>query len=328
MFILGLQGSPRKGGNTDSLLAAFMQKADQAGAIVKTIQVSRAGIVPCIGCGYCESHGSCVFGDDPMSTEMYGLLKAADVIVVASPVFFYGVPSQLKSLIDRSQTLWSRKYVYKLRDPLAATRKGVLLSVGASKGRQLFDGIQLTARYFFDAIDADFSHALTYRGIEAKGVIRKQKGLAADIKTAIEKTVRPLLDRKEILFVSKQGACRSPMAAAIAQQRHGQHIRTGFGAVSPASELSAVMVRTMEAMGVDMGFRKPSTIEQALFGASPDLVVVIGDGVDRLPFDSVKTIQWDLPQPPPTDDHDMDRLRSEISARVDTLMQSLQLRPS
>jgi arsenate reductase (thioredoxin) len=323
MFILGLQGSPRKGGNTDSLLAAFMEKAEQAGAVVKTIQVAKAGIVPCIGCGYCESHGTCVFADDPMSTEIYGLLRAADMVVAASPVFFYGVSSQLKSLIDRSQTLWSRKYVYKLRDPLAATRKGVLLSVGASKGRQLFDGVQLTARYFFDAINADFCHALTYRGVEAKGAIRRQEGLAADIETAVEKTVRPLLGRKKILFVSKAGACRSPMAAAIAQRRHGERIRTGFGGAAPAPEFSAAMVRTMEDMGVDMGFRQPSTIDQALFGARPDLVVTIGEAVGKTPLEGVSTLQWDLPLSPSADSRAMERLRDDIAARIDTLISSL-----
>jgi arsenate reductase len=323
MFILGLQGSPRKGGNTDSLLAAFMEKAEQAGAVVKTIQVSKAGVVPCIGCGHCESHGTCVFADDPMSTEIYGLLRMADMVVAASPVFFYGVSSQLKGLIDRCQTLWSRKYVYKLRDPLAATRKGVLLSVGASKGRQLFDGLELTAKYFFDAINAEFSHALTYRGIEAKGAIRRQKGLAADIETAIEKTVRPLLGRKKILFVSKAGACRSPMAAAIAQMRHGERIRSGFGGATPAPELSAAMVRTMEDMGMDMGFRHPSTIEGALFGARPDFVVVIGKAVGKMPLDGVTTLHWDLPQPSSTDDHAMEQLRDDIAARIDTLLSTI-----
>lgn len=323
MFILGLQGSPRKGGNTDSLLAAFMEKAQQAGAAIKTIQVAKAGIVPCIGCGHCESHGTCVFADDPMSTEIYGLLRAADMVVAASPVFFYGVSSQLKSLIDRSQTLWSRKYVYKLRDPLAATRKGVLLSVGASKGRQLFDGVQLTAKYFFDAINADFCHALTYRGIEAKGAIRRQKGLDADIETAVEKTVRPLLGRKKVLFVSKGGACRSPMAAAIAQRRHGARIRAGFGAVEPAPEFSAAMVRTMEAMGMDMGFGQPSTIGQALFGARPDLVVAIGEAVGKPLPAGVSTLHWKLHRPSSTDDHAMEGLRDDIEARVDTLLSSI-----
>jgi arsenate reductase len=134
MLILGLQGSPRKGGNTDTFLAAFLEKAGQAGAAVKTIQVARAGIVPCKGCGYCETHGTCVIADDPMSTEIFGLLRQADLVVAASPVYFYGISAQLKVLIDRCQTLWSRKYAISWKDPLAATRKGLLFSVAASRG--------------------------------------------------------------------------------------------------------------------------------------------------------------------------------------------------
>lgn len=320
MFILGLQGSPRKGGNTDKLLAAYMEKAARAGATVKTIQVPKAGVIACIGCGYCESHGTCVFADDPMSTEIYGLLRQADVVVAASPVFFYGVSSQLKGLIDRCQTLWSRKYVYKLKDPLAPTRKGLLLSVGASKGRQLFEGISLTARYFFDAIDAEFSHALTYRGVETKGAILAKKGLDADIDEAVEKTVRPLVNRQKILFLSEAGACRAPMAAAIAQLRCGERIRTDFGARSPAVEFSQPMVQAMERIGVDMGFRKPAAIDAAFFGAPADRVVVIGDGVGEMPVTGVKTEQWPLPAPAATDDRTMDRLRSEIEARVASLI--------
>ena len=324
MLILGLQGSPRKGGNTDTLLASFLEKAGQAGAAVKTIQVARAGIVPCIGCGYCETHGTCVIADDPMSTELYGLLREADLVVAATPVFFYGISAQLKVLIDRCQTLWSRKYVYKLKDPLAATRKGLLFSVAASQGRQLFDGIHLTAKYFFDAIDAQFSHALTYRGVESKGAIRHQEGLAADIDEAIQKTVLPLVKRKNVLFISPTGACRAPMAAAMAQQRFGDRIRTGFAAMRPASELSAPMNQAMQRVGVDMGYRKPQTIEQALYGTTPDLTIAIGDGVDKIPVPGIKTVRWSLPEPVSSDEAAIDRLRLAIEAHVDTLMEFLE----
>lgn len=321
MLILGLQGSPRKGGNTDTFLAAFLEKAAQAGAAVKTIQVARAGIVPCKGCGYCETHGTCVIDDDPMSTEIFGLLREADLVVAATPVFFYGISAQLKVLIDRCQTLWSRKYVYKLKDPLAATRKGLLFSVAASRGRQLFDGIHLTAKYFFDAIDARFTHALTYRGVESKAAIRHQEGLAADIDEAVQKTVLPLIKRKHVLFISPTGACRAPMAAAMAQQRYGDRIRTGSGALQPASEWHEPMVRTMQGTGMDMGYRKPQTVEQALYGATPDLTVTIGDGVDRTAVPGKKSVHWSMDEPVSPDAATMDRLRLKIEARVETLMQ-------
>lgn len=319
MLILGLQGSPRKGGNTDTFLAAFLEKAGQAGAVVKTIQAARAGIVPCKGCGYCETHGTCVIADDPMSTEIFGLLRSADLVVAASPVYFYGISAQLKILIDRCQTLWSRKYMLKLKDPLAGTRKGLLFSVAASRGRQLFDGVQLTAKYFFDAIDAQFTHAVTFRGIESKAAIRRHEGFGASIDEAVASTVLPLVGRRKVLFISADGACRAPMAAALAQQRYGNRIRTGCGALQPAPELSASMVRTMQRAGVDMGYRRPQRVDQALFGATPDLAVVIGDDLDRTAVPGLDTVPWPIAGPASSADEDMDRLRVEIGAQVETL---------
>jgi protein-tyrosine-phosphatase len=259
-----------------------------------------------------------------MSTEIYGLLREADLVVAATPVFFYGISAQLKVLIDRCQTLWSRKYKYKLKDPLAATRKGLLFSVAASQGRQLFDGIHLTTKYFFDAIDAQFSHALTYRGVETKGAIRHQEGLAADIDETIQKIVLPLVKRKKVLFISPTGACRAPMAAAMAQQRYGTSIRTGFGGWSPATALHEPMVRAMQHVGVDMGFRRPATIERALFGATPDLTIVIGPHVAETTVPGLKTVQWHLPDPLPSDDQSMDRLRREVERRLEALLQSIE----
>ena len=323
MLILGLQGSPRKRGNTDSFLAAFMNEAAKAGASVKTIQAARAGIVPCKGCGYCETHGICVIADDPMSTDIYGLIRQADMVVAASPVYFYGISAQLKVLIDRCQTLWSRKYVYQLKDPLAATRRGLLFSVAASRGKQLFDGVHLTGQYFFDAIDARMDTSLTYRGIEAKGAISQHEGVAADIDAAIQKSVSPLVKRKKILFVSPNGACRSPMAAAMAQQRYGDRIRTDFAGWSPADVMQKLMVESMARNGVDMGYRRPQSTEKAFFGTAPDMVIAIGDDADGTQFPGVKTLSWPLPAPLSSDEEIMDRLRLEIEARIDRLAQVL-----
>ena len=208
MLILGLQGSPRKRGNTDSFMTAFMDEAARAGASVKTIQAARAGVVPCKGCGYCETHGTCVIADDPMSTDIYGLIRQADLVVAASPVYFYGISAQLKVLIDRCQTLWSRKYAYGLKDPLAATRKGLLFSVAASRGQQLFDGVLLTAKYFFDAISADFSGSLTYKKVEDAGDIIVRPELEGEIKAAASHLLAPEMEKLKLVFVSSQGLPR------------------------------------------------------------------------------------------------------------------------
>ena len=127
MLVFGLQGSPRKKGNTNFLLTTFMQAAEKYGARTHTIDVCRKNI--------------------------------------ASPIFFYNMTAQLKAVIDRCQTFWARKYKLKLKDPGANMRRGFLLSVGATRGKNLFEGLHLTAQYFFDAIWANYDGNLTYRGI-------------------------------------------------------------------------------------------------------------------------------------------------------------------
>lgn len=321
MLVLGLQGSPRKGGNTDTFLTAFMKKAKEAGAPVDILQVDRSGITPCRGCGYCEKHGRCIISDDPMAQKIYGLLRRADVVVAASPVFFYGISAQLKGLIDRSQTLWSRKYVYKVKDPLALTRKGILFSVAASKGRQLFDGIHLTAKYFFDAIDADFVHTMTYRGVEAKGAIAKHKDIDLHIDDAVKNIIVPLLDRKSVLFISRHGACRAPMAAALTQREYGGQVSTDFCGIEPKSDFSKPMVEKMEYEGLDMAYRTPQSIDQTFLAGEPDLTITIGDGVDKTKIPGKKIIHWPLLLDSVSDRARMDRMGKETTEFVQSIGQ-------
>ena len=176
MFVVGLQGSPRKNGNTEYLLDTFLAEAATLGAETVTVRVADKNILPCIGCNSCMKTGQCVIQTDDMFAEIYPLLQKADIIVAATPVFFYGPSAQLKALIDRSQALWSRKYVLKMEDPLAATRKGFLLSVGATSGKQLFDGIKLIAKYFFDAAGASNEGALTFRQVDYAGELKRLPG--------------------------------------------------------------------------------------------------------------------------------------------------------
>lgn len=181
MLVAGLQGSPRKNGNTDYLLDSFLQQTASFGAKTVKVRVAEKNILPCLGCNSCMKTGQCVIQTDDMFSEMYPLLQKADVIVAATPVFFYGPSAQLKALIDRSQALWSRKYALKLDDPLAQTRKGFLLSVGATGGQQLFDGIKLTAKYFFDAAGASYSGDLTFRKVDHAGDLKSLPGHKAKI---------------------------------------------------------------------------------------------------------------------------------------------------
>jgi multimeric flavodoxin WrbA len=98
----------------------------------------------------------------------------AERLIIASPVFFYGVTGLAKAMIDRCQSLWAKKYILKLPVSPIADRKGAFISVGATQGKKLFDGVKLTVKYFFDAIDVKYSDELLVRGADEKGEVRKQ----------------------------------------------------------------------------------------------------------------------------------------------------------
>jgi multimeric flavodoxin WrbA len=91
---------------------------------------------------------------------------------MASPIFFYSVTAIAKAFIDRSQALWARKYLLHQNPLTEKARYGYFLSLGATKGKQLFEGARLTIKYFFDAIDAKDCGGLFFRGIEGKGDIK------------------------------------------------------------------------------------------------------------------------------------------------------------
>jgi arsenate reductase len=322
MLVLGLQGSPRKKGNTEFLLNEFMKESKKKGAHTHIIDACGGKINHCIGCGNCEKKGFCVF-DDEMSREIYPLLRRADVILLATPVYFYNTTSHLKTLIDRGQALWSRRYKYLLEDPYNSHRRGVVLSIGATKGDNLFDGINLTAKYFFDAVGAVFDGGLTYRRIEERGAISAYPGILNDIKNEVERIITPYLNRKKILFACRENACRSQMASAFAQYIAGDRIEAFSGGSSPADKMNPVMVEAMNEKGLDMAYKNPQSIDFAVSQVTPDIIVTMGCG-EECPFvPGAEIIDWDLPDPAVETLDFMRNVRDEIERKVFDLADGL-----
>ena len=172
MKVLGIAGSPRRGGNTDLLLAEVMRGAASRGAEVKTIILNDLKITPCQHCDACLEAGRCQVEDDMQM--VYRELEAADRIVLASPIQFMGVTAQMKAMIDRCQALWARKYVLKL-PPLGnrRDRKGLFISVGGRKIANLFEPALATVKALFRILDITYAGELLFPGIDEKGAIAK-----------------------------------------------------------------------------------------------------------------------------------------------------------
>jgi arsenate reductase (thioredoxin) len=319
MLVLGLQGSPRKKGNTSFLLKAFLDEAKKMGAVTQTVDVCRKNIVACKELVVCEKKGFCPIEDD-MGPEIYPLLRKADVVVAATPIFFYNTTAQLKALIDRSQTLWARKYRLNLTDPGRKWRRGFFLAVGATKGKNLFEGVELTMKYFFDAVGADYRGSLTYRQIEKPGDMEKHPTVVSDVETAVKDLLTPLIHRKKILFACRENACRSQMAGAFAQYLGGDKIDAGSAGSDAAAQVNPLMVEVMQEKGIDMAFRTTARLDAALSENPPDMIVTMGCG-EQCPFvPGCRRIDWDLPDPAGKSKEFMRQARDEIEEKVKTLI--------
>ncbi len=176
MKVLGIMGSPRIKGNTELLLDEALEGTRSQQAEVEKIVVDKLKITPCREYYGCLQDGNCVIRDD--MDDIYPKLLGADAIIVASPIFFYAVSAQMLAFISRCQALWARKYVLKNLDvPL---RKGAFIAVGATRGEKLFEGPILTVKYFFKAINVEYTDELLIRGVDKRGEIKEHPTALAD----------------------------------------------------------------------------------------------------------------------------------------------------
>jgi len=322
MLVLGLQGSPRKKGNTNYLLSTFMEAARKSGARTTTIDVTKKNIIPCKEYTVCEKKGFCPIDDD-VRDEIYPLLRQADVVVVATPIFFYNMTAQLKAVVDRCQTFWARKYKLKLKDPGANMRRGFLLSVGATKGKNLFEGLHLTTQYFFDAIDANFEGSLTYRGIEGPNEMAALPNHLEDVEKAVNGILAPFRGRKKVLFACRENACRSQMAGAFAQFTAGDKLEVITAGSQPAEQVNPDMVTVMHEKGIDMGFRVPQSLEDAVAQDKPEVIITMGceEACPLVP--GARRLDWQLPDPAGKPLEFMRNVRNEIEKKVQDLIKEI-----
>lgn len=157
--IVVVNGSPRKNGNTELLVNAFIKGAIRADNHVEVISVIKKHIKSCIGCNVCYKEvQKCVHEDD--MTACYEMLKEADIIVFATPIYFYGVSSQLKCLIDR------------LHNPIRNTfkvKKLALLAVCADSIPTVFDSVKIMYRSILDYFGLEDGGIITVFGVENIG---------------------------------------------------------------------------------------------------------------------------------------------------------------
>lgn len=160
--ILAITGSPRPNGHTAALLESLLSGAEEAGAQIERIDACQLQIAGCSGCNACAHTGECILQDDMQA--VFQRMGSADVIVLASPLYFMGISGQLKLLVDRCQTCWNRRYELHTAALLPPKqRRGFFLCTGGAPNKRgnNFEPAIRTATYFFDALAAKYLGELT-----------------------------------------------------------------------------------------------------------------------------------------------------------------------
>jgi len=169
--VLGIVGSPRRGGNTETLVEAILAGAAEAGAIARKIILSELDIAPCEACGACEDTGQCTITDD--MEDLLQEMKTSDVWVLGTPVYWWGPSAQFKLFLDR----WYSK-VFLPEDKAMFKGRRIILAVAMG------DADRATARHTIgmltDAIsylEAELFATVLAPGVNDAGEVRQRPGI-------------------------------------------------------------------------------------------------------------------------------------------------------
>ena len=164
--VLILSGSPRKGGNSDILCDEFMRGATQSGNTVEKIRVAEKKIGYCTGCYACRDTGVCAIKDD-MAEVMQKIIDA-DVLVLASPVYFYSIDAQLKALIDRTVCRWTE----------VKNKEFYYIMTAADSGKESMETTLSCFRGYADCVEGAKEMGVVYgTGVYEKGEIKDKKAM-------------------------------------------------------------------------------------------------------------------------------------------------------
>lgn len=197
--VLAFAGSPRRGGNSETLLdwvlAAMAQEPDVA---IEKVALADAGINPCRGCNACQKLNKCVQRDG--MDVLHDKIIDADIIVLAAPIFCMGIAAQAKILIDRAQVFTSRKYVLKL--PVVpperkGKRLGIFLSTAGQNWSYVFDAAIPSVKCFYNVIEVkerDINY-LMINHVDEKGAILAHPSAKADAEKLGTTTIAEITKR-------------------------------------------------------------------------------------------------------------------------------------
>ncbi|MCD6220571.1 flavodoxin family protein [bacterium] len=182
MKVIGICGSPRRGGNSEILLDKFLSGFKEKWEVKKFI-LNEMKFIPCQECEEIRKDGRCKIQDDMQI--LYPEIESADVIVIASPIFFGSVSAQTKMMIDRFQCQWLGIKTFKTYTP--KKKKGYFICVEASERDDFIENARSIIKNFFITVGATYSGEVICKGVDEKGKVEERKECIERVKSLIEK---------------------------------------------------------------------------------------------------------------------------------------------
>ncbi|MFN4226627.1 MAG: flavodoxin family protein [Candidatus Ratteibacteria bacterium] len=170
MKIVGICGSPRKNGNSEILLDKFLSCFEEKAEIEK-IFLNSLKFIPCQECENIRKDGRCKINDDMQ--YIYDEVESADIVAIASPIFFGSVSAQIKMMIDRFQCQWLGVKIFKTFKP--KEKKGVFICVEASERLDFIENAKSIIKNFFATIGATYFGEIICKGVDEKGKVKEKK---------------------------------------------------------------------------------------------------------------------------------------------------------
>ena len=171
MKILGILGSPRRGGNSETLLDKALEGARLQGAETEKIVLNELKFSPCQECDGCRVDGNCVVEDDMQA--VYKMVDDADALIVASPIFFGSLSAQTKMMIDRYQCMWIARFVIKKVLP-RKKQKGIFIAAGGIDKGDFFKAARQIVKNFFALLEVKYTGDLFCPEVDKKGDVNKK----------------------------------------------------------------------------------------------------------------------------------------------------------
>jgi len=178
--LVAILGSPRRGGNSDTLAKEFIRGAETSGARAHILIPTDLGISPCDGDNRCFADGKCVIKDG--MNEVFEKVLGARYLLVASPVYFMGPPGSLKCFIDRFQAVWARANILKILDVESAERRrshrAFAIFVGAVTDKPNYYRPAVSiVKAFVNVAGFEYSGEIIATGLEGPGDAAKRTDL-------------------------------------------------------------------------------------------------------------------------------------------------------